>query len=59
VRYTDDWVPPWRTREQARCVGPNCTQEGVPGLLVMACTLDADGFCVACAASVGEREVGG
>lgn len=54
MRYDDDWVPPWRTTEQARCKGPNCTQAGVPGSLVMTCTLNDDGWCTACARSADD-----
>ena len=48
MNYGPGWRPPWRHTEQARCKGPNCTQKGVPGALVMACTLDAQGWCTAC-----------
>lgn len=42
-----DW-PPWKPgAPQARCIGPNCTPEGVPGLLCVASTL-VDGLCAAC-----------
>ncbi len=49
MRYDDAWVPPWRTTEKARCVGKNCTQDGLPNREVMACTLDEEGLCVNCA----------
>lgn len=49
MNYDADWKPPWRTVEQARCRGVNCTPEGVPGTLVMASTLDDNGWCAACA----------
>lgn len=47
--YGQDWVHPARTTEQARCAGRLCQGEGIPGLLVMACTLDAEGLCASCA----------
>ena len=47
--YDNSWRPPWRHAEQARCKHGACTQEGVPGSLVMACTLNADDWCAACA----------
>lgn len=49
MRYDDSWVAPWRTTEQARCKHAACTQDGLEGSLVMACTLNADGWCAACA----------
>lgn len=54
MRYDDAWIPPWRTTEQARCQSPICTPDGVPGNLVMACTLNEDGWCASCARSVDE-----
>lgn len=48
MRYDDAWIPPWRTTQQARCKLGACTQDGVPGTLVMACTLNEDGWCAAC-----------
>lgn len=57
MRYDEHWVHPARTMVQARCVGPNCTPDGLPGKLVMACTLDAEGLCVSCARTpAGEDE---
>lgn len=49
--YSDSgWIPPWREGlPQARCVGKNCSPEGVPGRLVVAITLDKDGLCRPCA----------
>lgn len=50
MAYNDDWVPPWKQGlPQARCVGINCTQDGIPGRLVVAITLDKDGLCRPCA----------
>lgn len=54
MRYDDDWVAPWRTVEQARCMSPICAPEGVPGTLVMAVTLDEQGWCASCARTVDE-----
>ena len=48
--YGPDWVPPWRVGlPQARCAGRLCNGEGLPGRLVVAATLDAEGLCVNCA----------
>lgn len=49
------WTPPWRPGlRQAICKGPNCTQvEGV-GTLVVAMTLDDNGYCTSCARTVDQ-----
>jgi hypothetical protein len=59
MNYSDAWVPPWRTTEQARCKGPNCNPGDLPGCLVMACTLDENGWCASCArsADTSDREL--
>lgn len=49
MNYGADWIHPARTTTQVRCTGPNCTPDGVPGPLVMACTVDENGWCAACA----------
>ena len=54
MNYTADWIAPWRTTEQVRCAGPHCTPDGVPGTLVMACTVDENGYCTACARSADD-----
>lgn len=57
MRYDDDWIPPWRVGlPQARCQGPNCTPEGVPGRLVVASTLNERGWCVNCARDVDDTD---
>lgn len=51
------WVPPWRAGlPQARCTGPNCTQDGVPGLLCVAATLDERGWCAQCRRSPASED---
>jgi hypothetical protein len=53
--YDEDWVPPWRVGlPQARCQAENCTAEGIPGLLVVASTLDEHGRCTSCARDVDD-----
>lgn len=55
MRYDESWVPPWRSLEQARCVGELCGHQ-----LVVASTLDAEGLCALCSdgpAKVEEREL--
>lgn len=48
--YGPGWIPPWREGSPlARCLGKNCTQDGVPGLLVVAVTLSSEGLCAQCA----------
>ena len=56
MNYSDDWTHPARTTAQARCNGLNCTPEGVPGTLVMACTLSDEGLCAACARTAAEAD---
>lgn len=52
--YDEHWQHPARTVHQARCQGPNCTPEGLPGKLVMAVTLDERGWCASCARTVDD-----
>ena len=52
--YDYEWTPPWRTTEQARCAGPNCNPGDLPGKLVMACTLDENGYCASCGRSADD-----
>lgn len=49
--YSDDgWTPPWKEGlPQARCTGRLCNLDGLPGRLVVAITLTADGLCTQCA----------
>ena len=54
VKYADDWVPPWRQAERARCEGPACTNDGqLPGPVCIAATL-VDGLCAACRRTVDD-----
>ena len=47
--YDEDWIPPWRQSEQARCQGQGCTSDGAhPGKFVIASTLDEAGRCASC-----------
>lgn len=54
--YTHEgWVNPGRPGlPQARCSNPGCTQDGVPGLLCVAMTLDEQGRCAACCRDADE-----
>lgn len=54
--YDENWVHPARTTEQARCVGRLCQGEGLPGKLVMACTLNAEGLCANCRRGPGDDD---
>lgn len=46
--YGEGWVHPARTVNQARCKLGQCTQDGLPGNLVMAVTLSERGWCTQC-----------
>lgn len=55
MKYDENWIPPWRCAEQARCQGQGCTSDGAhPGKLVIASTLDENGWCAACGRSADE-----
>ena len=53
-----DWVPPWRKGlPQARCAHGACTPDMAPGLLCVAVTLDANGWCAQCRRSPDEARI--
>jgi hypothetical protein len=55
--YGDGWVNPGKPGlPQARCQSANCTAEGIPGLLVIAATLDEHGRCASCARDADDMD---
>ncbi len=56
MNFGPDFIPPWRPGlPQVRCArGADCFAEAGPGrgVLVVAVTVDEDGWCAVCAAKV-------